>query len=233
MAGALEKLKIVAFAKDDFTGPPVGAFVAFFNPKSYKLTNSHTYDESEEAGKSLPRQIYKKTASRSLTFNFMLDGTGVTGPQSISSELSSVPTELWVQTQLRLFQTLTGFNGLTHQPAFLIINWGTLVFTGVMESYDVDYQLFNSAGIPLRALITANFKEHTTDSLAGKLARLSSPDLTHTRIVKAGDTLPLMCKEIYDDESYYLEVAKANKLLNFRRLKEGDEIVFPPIVNSD
>jgi nucleoid-associated protein YgaU len=57
----------------------------------------------------------------------------------------------------------------------------------------------------------------------------SSPDLTHYRVIKKGDTLPLMCYRIYGDSKYYIQVAKANKLSNFRHLKEGEEIFFPPI----
>jgi nucleoid-associated protein YgaU len=57
----------------------------------------------------------------------------------------------------------------------------------------------------------------------------SSPDLTHIRMVKDGDTLPLMSFRIYGDSKYYLEVAKANNITNFRKLTVGRKIFFPPI----
>jgi nucleoid-associated protein YgaU len=47
--------------------------------------------------------------------------------------------------------------------------------------------------------------------------------------VKKGDTLPLMCYRIYGDSRYYLQVAMANRLTNFRNLQVGDELFFPPI----
>jgi nucleoid-associated protein YgaU len=47
--------------------------------------------------------------------------------------------------------------------------------------------------------------------------------------VKAGDTLPLMCYMIYGDPKYYLAVAAANNLSNFRSLLPGTDIVFPPL----
>ena len=55
-----------------------------------------------------------------------------------------------------------------------------------------------------------------------------SPDLTHFRIVKKGDTLHLMCFKIYGDSKYYIQVAQVNKLGNFRNLAVGSEIFFPP-----
>ena len=54
------------------------------------------------------------------------------------------------------------------------------------------------------------------------------PDLTHIRVVKEGDTLPSMANDIYGDFSYYLEVAKANNLQDFRNLIPGQKLYFPP-----
>jgi hypothetical protein len=56
----------------------------------------------------------------------------------------------------------------------------------------------------------------------------SSPDLTHTRTTIAGDTLPLMTNKIYGTPKYYIEVAKKNKIFNFRKLKDGVPILFYP-----
>ena len=44
------------------------------------------------------------------------------------------------------------------------------------------------------------------------LAQDQSPDLTHVRMVKAGDTLPGFCEQIYGDPRLYLKVAAANGL---------------------
>ena len=57
----------------------------------------------------------------------------------------------------------------------------------------------------------------------------SSPDLTHSRIVKNGDTLPLLTKEVYGTSAYYLRVAQVNKLDDFRNLTPGQELFFPPL----
>jgi nucleoid-associated protein YgaU len=59
---------------------------------------------------------------------------------------------------------------------------------------------------------------------------LSSPDLTHSKVVEEGDLLPLMVYREYKTQDYYLQVAKANKLKNFRKLQAGTTINLPPIV---
>jgi nucleoid-associated protein YgaU len=38
-----------------------------------------------------------------------------------------------------------------------------------------------------------------------------------------------MAHRIYGDPAPYLEVARSNGLINFRRLRDGQELVFPPI----
>ena len=51
----------------------------------------------------------------------------------------------------------------------------------------------------------------------------------HLIEVKAGDTLPLLCYQIYQDCTYYIDVAKINNLTNFRDLKPGIKLQFPPL----
>jgi nucleoid-associated protein YgaU len=108
--------------------------------------------------------------------------------------------------------------------------WGTLqVKRCVLKSASIAYKLFKPNGIPLRAVITANFTDNSDDKTSQAIAQNQSPDLTHVRLVKAGDTLPGLCYQIYDDPNYYLEVARANGIDNFRNLTPGTKIFFPPL----
>jgi hypothetical protein len=47
--------------------------------------------------------------------------------------------------------------------------------------------------------------------------------------VVAGDTLPLLCFQIYQESKYYVEVARINRLDDFRNLEPGRQILFPPL----
>src|SRR5690606_728458 len=110
--------------------------------------------------------------------------------------------------------------------------WGMLFFEGVLTSLSFNYKLFKPTGIPLRVVATASFSASLEDVLRIAKEKKNSPDLTHIRVVKEGDTLPLMAYRIYGDPAYYLEVARVNKLTNFRNLTPGDEIFFPPVNKS-
>ena len=60
-------------------------------------------------------------------------------------------------------------------------------------------------------------------------AQLQSPDVSHLVTVRAGDTLPGLCANIYGTSLYYLRVAAFNGLTSFRRLAPGTQLVFPPL----
>jgi nucleoid-associated protein YgaU len=110
-----------------------------------------------------------------------------------------------------------------------MIKWGALLFKGSLVDLSIEYRLFASDGTPLRANAKLKVKGTIDDDLRVAKENNQSPDLTHYRKVKAGDTLPLMCYRIYGDSNYYLEVARVNKIMQFRKLKPGQEIFFPPL----
>jgi nucleoid-associated protein YgaU len=93
----------------------------------------------------------------------------------------------------------------------------------------INYKLFNPDGVPVRAVIKATFLEFMRNEWMVKKQNDQSPDVTHVRTVKEGDTLPLLAYEVYGDPKYYLSVAKANQLFDFRELVPGQELRFPPI----
>jgi LysM repeat protein len=119
-------------------------------------------------------------------------------------------------------------NTESHAPAPLKIVWGAgLMFNCNLQEASVSYKLFNQLGQPLRATISATFIE------IGKKAKKASPDLTKIYVVKAGDTIYNVAKKEYDDESFYIRIAEANNLTNYRRLVPGQELILPPIAKVE
>jgi hypothetical protein len=109
------------------------------------------------------------------------------------------PRESVVDDLKKMKDVLIGYKGDSHEPRHLKLVWGE-----------------NSI-----------FKGRVTElSINHKMFK---PDLTHIRKVKQGDTLPLMCYSIYGDPKYYLQVAEVNGLANFRQLKPGSDLFFPPL----
>jgi nucleoid-associated protein YgaU len=117
-------------------------------------------------------------------------------------------------------------DGPTHEPLYLKLEWGDLVFHCRLVSVNVSYTLFNRQGRPIRAELACAFKGSLQLS---KRVQKSSPDLSHSRLVEAEDNITIMTNKIYKNPAYYIRVAQANRLNNFRRLPMELELQFPPL----
>ncbi len=176
------------------------------------------YDSAQGSGTTNSRMEFKKMKPGDMSLSLFIDGTGANG------------VAIDVQEKIAKFQTVTGYNGNIHRPNYLKVAWGTLqIKRCVLKGASIAYKMFKPDGVPLRAIISADFTDNSDDQTRVAIAQDESPDLTHMRLVKAGDTLPALCYEIYGDAQYYLEVAKANRIDNFRSLSPGLRILFPPL----
>jgi len=129
-------------------------------------------------------------------------------------------------------QVVYEFNGEEHKPNNLKIAWGRLLFKCLLKTVNIDYRLFRPDGTPLRAVASASFQGSVEENLRVAQDAAASPDITHTRVVRDGETLQQLVTEICGDPKYYLEVARANRLTNFRKLSTGQLITFPPLASS-
>ncbi len=217
MEGKLKKMKIEAFDSLKYDSR-VDEFIVLFNPNTYSQKYEIKYDDAQGQGTTGSAQKFIKIAPQEYSFDFLFDGTGV------SSEKREVAEDI------ETFLNLTAKNqGDIHRPYFLQISWGTLITRCILKTASISYSLFKPDGAPLRAKVTASFSENIEDTLRSAEEGNNSPDLTHHRVVKEGDRLPLMCYKIYKNPGYYLQVAKFNGLRNYRKLKVGSVIQFPPL----
>jgi hypothetical protein len=206
---------------DPDTGLPNNIpFLAMFNPEHLSISESVKWDSDRRAGGNGTELLYKNTNPRSFSVELTLDGTGV----------NTNGVKIPVTAQILLFrQATTIVDGTNHRPPILIVQYGLFIYKCVMTSSTVNYTMFDMLGLPIRAKITAQFTERTPKSLDSLLSKLSSPDMTHEVEVKEYDILPLLTNKIYKDQQYYLQVARVNKLKNFRKLIPGTTLVFPPL----
>ena len=223
----LEKLQIQAFS-DRGRSSRVGVFEAMFNPESIKLDYTINYAEFDAPGSGGQQANFVHGKHAVSPIRLLLDGTGYADTGSPQSQGESVTDK--VETFLDLCVRL---NGSSHEPNFLRLQWGR----GVLQSFDcrvkslsINYPLFDRSGAPLRAELDVNFGEDKSNDKRAREENRSSPDVSHIRTVKAGDSLPLLCQQIYGSADHYLNVARTNRLTDFRRLEPGKTLVFPPLL---
>lgn len=224
--GKLEKLLILAFqsSEDAERGSKTEAketFEALINPETYTLEYKVKTSDGQGQGTSGAQAKFEFILPEELTFEFLFDNTGI---------IDGKPKKEGVADDVDRFRKmLTGYQGDSHEPYHLKLVWGSLVFTGRAIELSLTHKLFNPDGKPIRTVAKVKFKKSIEDKKRARKENKSSVDLTHQRKVKGGDTLPLLCHRIYGDPRYYLEVARANGLDDFRSLTPGMNLIFPPL----
>jgi hypothetical protein len=216
--GELKRLLIQAYEKPDYSGSAAGEFEAYVNPNEITVSYELEYFSAQGVGTTNSRMEFNRAKPGDLSLSFFLDGTGANG------------RVVNVQEQVEKFQEVTGYSGKIHRASYLIVMWGTLkIKRCVLKSASIAYKLFKPDGVPLRAVISAVFTEQSDDKTRVAKAQDTSSDLTHVRLVKAGDNLPSLCDQIYGEPRLYLRVAEANGIDDFRNLAPGTRVFFPPL----
>lgn len=229
LQGKLRKMKIVSYTSADYSDDSRdGEFTAVINPESYQLDYKIEYNSEQGQGNSSTQQRYNFTKPEDLSFEFLFDATG-----ALSTGVPGPPKEDITEEIQQFKDMLTAYVGEKHEPRYLKLFWGTLLFKGRLSTLQIQFKLFRPDGRPLRAVAKATFKGSIEENFRVALENAQSPDVTHVRTVIAGDTLPLMCHRIYGDSRFYLEVARINGLSDFRNLHTGDELLFPPLEKAN
>lgn len=227
MEGTLQKLEIKAFKEATFEEADKlsdGNFNVKINPETYALDYKVKYAEEQASGTSGDLPQFDKVEPLTLGFKFIFDSTGALPGTTDDEREKGIEEEI-----ARFKKVVFDYVGEKHAPPFLELSWGTLLFRCVLTSMKINYKLFRPDGTPVRAEVDAKFKELVEPNERVAQENDQSPDLTHVRLVNEGDKLPLICKSVYGDPKYYIEVARLNKLVSFRNLKAGQRIVLPPL----
>jgi hypothetical protein len=225
-SGSLEKMEITAYSQKNFTGK-VGEFTVYINPEKYSHSYEICYNDVQAQGSPGGEPVFNKTPSDKVEFELVFDGTGVV-PTLIPGVIPY--GDDGITSQIDEFKRLAfTYNSKSHSPNYLVLAWGRLLFKCRLESLSITYTLFKPDGTPLRARAHSTFIGYNDEEALALKANKSSPDLSHVLTVVAGDTLPLMCYGVYGSSTYYTQVARVNGLTDFRNIKVGTQLLFPPL----
>lgn len=199
-----------------------------YNPESLSIKHESAFQNKQGIATSSAQARFSHSRSKLLNVSLVFDGTQVDlfGLQLLKHQ----PT---VGERIKEFlDSCYKVQGKSHEPSYLKLSWDKSVigpgFDCRLQSVDINYTSFDRDGSPLHATLAAVFVEDIDPEKKASLDKLSSPDLSHRRVVKAGDTLPLLCREIYGSADHYLRVAEVNGLDDLRVLAVGTELIFPP-----
>jgi hypothetical protein len=219
----------------------IGTFEVQVNPEKVDYNRSIKYNEEKIVGANRAAAKFINYGEEEIKFSLTFDGTGVIPPKIFNPEAAATsyakgmvgvsdPPDDVIETLEEFEKIVFTFNGEEHGPNKIDIKWGSLhIKDCYIKTYNVAFTLFSPEGKPIRATVELAFKCIMDELKRAKEANTSSPDLTHLKTVRMGDELFIMCNEIYKSPKYYLQVAEKNNILNFRNLKAGSQLLFPPL----
>jgi hypothetical protein len=252
--GNLGKITFVFYPSARAPGIGV-SYTPMYNPTSFSVTHDVKYDKNEKPVYGTLSKKFLTIKPRTVSMELFFDGTGaspsslggfgdtlslnsgILNSMGVSLDLDKVanavgPDVNTVEGQIQAFLKLSyQIAGAFHKPSYIMIVWGTFLMTGVLTSANVNYTMFDADGTPIRAKLAITIEEYVGNTLIAKLLNLQSPDLSKCIVVKEGDTLPLLCFREYGISNLYTKIAEVNNLKNYRKLKQGMELLFPPINN--
>lgn len=248
--GKLNKMRIEVFDRKEFPEPPRKTIFVQLNPEKYNIKGSVEYYNEQPNNASNNDQQFRNVMGDDVVFDFVFDSTGIIpAGKIVDGKAESLPDDRpdriansfnpqkiidqarkSVEPDVTEFKNLLmGYNGETHQPPYLRLLWGDYKLDCRLKEIDIEYNLFRKNGSPIRAKVKCTFVETMSHKVRVLVEEQSSPDLTHLRTMGMDEKLPLLTYDIYEDDQYYIDVAKANRLLSFRKLKTGQKIIFPPV----
>lgn len=219
--GKLTKLTFKAFKDNTFKheDTDAGEYTVMFNPNSLSLSLSIQTEKKQAPGTTSSDIKFVSIKPQNFNIEFVIDGTGATGEKVID-----------VAADVEKFLNVVyHYKSEEHNAPNVMIKYGAVLLKCVLLDVNITYNLFSPSGKPLRAKVKCTFVSTLNPDLSQMINSPCSPDITHKRVIKQNEQLISVANKIYKKNDYYIDVAAKNKLNNFRKLKTGAEIYFPPL----
>jgi nucleoid-associated protein YgaU len=194
--------------KNDKNSIPV-----LFNPQQYSINKSNQFASLSIPGRSSSIIQFVKGESETLSFELFFDTYTYYEGVNVKNYTDKI-------------KNLMDINSKIHAPPICTFEWGSVSFTGIVESINTTFTMFLQNGTPVRAKMTLSLKQYQKIQNSPKL---SSPTKTKMRTVVEGDSLWLIAASEFGDPSKWKEIADVNNIENPLVLYPGTKLIIPKI----
>lgn len=206
-----------------------------YNPTELSFEKQAQIAEITIPGLDAPIQQFVRGNAEKLTLEIFCDttddGTGVNA-RSVTEETDKYYQLTKIIPTRHAPPTVTFYWNDKFPGANLDEKWGNQrrnSFTGVAESVRQRFTMFSVEGVPLRATVTLVLREYRTIDEQIHQINPSSPDRTHSHVLRVGETLSAVAARYYDRSGEWRRIADRNGLEDPRRLQPGQVLQVPRI----
>jgi hypothetical protein len=190
------------------------AVPVLFNPTDLSVECGSHYASMPVPGLSMPILQYICGESDVLSLELFLDATDQN--KDIEDKLAELEKFVVIDSSL-------------HAPPVAEFAWGSARFTGVVTSLRRKMTLFSEDGRVLRARVTLSIRSYKSAEVQLRELKLSSPDRTHVRVLREGETLAHIAYEVYGDPRMWRPIALANGIERPRFIDPGTPLQIPAL----
>lgn len=197
--------------------PPPSVEVQF-NPTEYAIDSGATYAVMPVPGLQTPIQQFIRGDADQLTLELFVDETSSrnAGKESVKARLETLRTFVRIDASL-------------HAPPVCQFVWGDLSFVGTVVSLRERQTMFSTDGNPVRARVSLTLRAYKSAEVQMRELRLESPDRTHVRVLREGETLSTIANEAYGDPRAWRPIAEANDIDRPRFVPPGTALKIPAL----
>jgi nucleoid-associated protein YgaU len=185
-----------------------------FNPTDLSVDRSSQYASMPVPGLSMPILQYIRGESDVLHLELFLDRTDQNSD---------------IEKDIAQLEGFTRIDSALHAPPVMMFIWANFSFTGVVTSLRKKMTLFSEDGRILRARVTLSLKSYESAEVQLRDLNLSSPDRTHARVLREGETLAHIANEVYGDPRMWRPIALANGIERPRFIEPGTPLRIPAL----
>ena len=200
---------------NDFSGK-LDSYVFKIPPKQFNITEKVCYTRQLPINASGARAEYKSSMGKEIKLVQVIDGTGLLSSDDVEKNIDDL-------------KKLAKYNGDTHQPPVIVLEWGSDTYIVRIKEFGFEYKSFNSVGTAKSAELFLTLTEDKSDTTRQKEDKKSSPDLTHQRIAKPGENWFQYSFYYYKSLAYAECLARYNRAKNLRWIESGTTIYIPPL----
>jgi nucleoid-associated protein YgaU len=185
-----------------------------FNPTELSVDSGSHYAAMPVPGLSMPILQYIRGESDVLHLELFLDQTDQGND---------------IEADIAALQGFIQIDGSLHAPPVVMFEWAQFSFTGVVTSLREKMTLFSEDGRRLRARLTLSLKSYKSAEVQLRELKLSSPDRSHVRVLREGETLAHIASEAYGDPRMWRPIALANGIERPRFIEPGTPLWIPAL----
>jgi nucleoid-associated protein YgaU len=193
-----------------------------FNPQEYTLAKQNEWTNDEVKGTNVPKVKFNQGGAQSLQLQLFFD------TYAEQEDVRDCTKGLW--KMMMITEDRTNPRNNKSEPPHVEFRWGEFSFRAVITSLSQRFTLFQKDGKPARTTVDVSFQQVEDEEQPARQNPTSGggpPVKTH--IVRAGERLDWIAAKVYGAPTYWRLIARENRLLHPLRLREGQQLIIPPL----